>query len=160
MTVAPIHELGVLWRGAYESVLLKVRHEWNPEGCDNEAECRDSLLAFLRSVVPADVVVEKEYAHEGGRIDVFLQWPRLLSTARIYFELKFDLRDASEYDRLIGQLDRTGVGENDVVLVLCGATDRRFVARLRQKFATLLNPLTPLMEMTTASFAIVEKPSQ
>ena len=160
MTVAPINELGVLWRGAYESVLLKVRHDWNPEDCEDEADYRDSLVAFLRGVVPPDVLVEMEYPHEGGRIDVFVRWPRLLSTAKIYFELKCDLRVASEYDRLIGQLDRVGVGENDVVVVLCGDTDPRFTARLRQRFAGLLQPLVPFMDVTAASFTIVEKSSR
>jgi hypothetical protein len=53
--------------------LVKLVEQWEPGTLGSETEYRDSLLKFIRSSVPEDCRVEREYRHGGTTADLFIQ---------------------------------------------------------------------------------------
>src|SRR5689334_5107800 len=94
----------VAWGGLIEA-LVRVLRQWQPTGMTSERTCRDALLDFLREAVPPECRVESEYRHEGTTLDLYLSWKGYMLSDEVFFELKWDLTEKTEYDRLVGQIE-------------------------------------------------------
>lgn len=122
----------VVWEGLLDR-LVRVIREWAPRGLKTEKEYRDALAEFLRD--RADKAhIETEYRHSGTTADIYLRWEGFLKAHEVFIELKFNLRQKSQLDRLIGQLEQLNPARNKVILVLCGETSRTLSSRLRQRY--------------------------
>lgn len=149
-----LNELGVWWRGVHETLVIAIQNGWHPGRLENELAYKLDLHAFLREIVPQGVLVEKEYPHAGAHVDVWVKWPGIVfAPTEILIELKVDLQDMPQYDRLVGQLERVGVRDRLVIVVLCGDTDPRFVARLRQAYDDVIHAFP----VADSALAIIEK---
>lgn len=138
----------------FGSVVDRVRSEWSPGRLADERAYQRSLEAFLRAVLPGRAALSPEYPHLGGRLDFFIRFEGLVQRHEVIVELKHDLKDKAEFDRLVGQLEGLEPDRQEILLVLCGETRPDFLATLERRYEALMNPL-PGQE---PSFAIVCKP--
>lgn len=148
-----ISKLAVTWEGLL-TTLSKLVSKWQPPQLKNEVAYRDHLLALIRSSVPADTKVEKEYRHYGTTIDIWIRWVGLVFPGELALELKVNLKKKTEFDRLVGQIESLNPEKNAVLVVLVGDTDPSLIGRLQEKYASRIKPLAG----TTATLAIVEVP--
>jgi len=146
-----ISKLAVTWEGLLTS-FSKLVGKWRPPQQKNEAGYRDHLLALIRSSVPSDTKVEKEYRHHGTTIDIWIQWSGLVLSGELALELKVNLKKKTEFDRLVGQIESLKPEKNAVLVVLIGETDPSLLGRLQEKYSSFIKPLMG----TTATVAIVE----
>jgi len=146
-----IRKLAVTWEGLL-TVLFKLTSKWQPPRLKNEAAYRDHLLELIRSSVPSDTKVEKEYRHHGTTIDIWVRWTGLLFSGELALELKVNLRKKAEFDRLVGQIESLNPEANAVLVVLIGETDRSLLGRLQDKYSRFIKPPAG----TTPTLAIVE----
>jgi hypothetical protein len=93
----------VSFSGLFSPVLAHVR-EWTPEPAFTEAECQLQLAELLRNLAP-DGQVEREYMHNGCRIDLYIKHRGLLGGSDdIFIEAKLNLTTENEFKRLLGQI--------------------------------------------------------
>ena len=64
-------------------------------------------------------ISECEYRHLGTTIDTFVQWNGILSGDQVFIELKRNLTQKAELNRLIGQIDDLQPEEHNIIVVLC-----------------------------------------
>ena len=149
-----ISKLAVTWEGLLTAI-AKLTAQWHPPPLKNEAAYRDHLLALIRSAVPSDTKVEKEYRHHGTTIDIWVRWVGLAMSGELALELKVNLKKKTEFDRLVGQVESLNPEANAVLVVLIGETDRSLLGRLQEKYSRFITP--PIG--TSATLAIVEVPT-
>jgi hypothetical protein len=125
--------------GMLESV-YKVIKEWQPLNLPTEAQYRDSLIAFLREKLRR-AMIEKEYRHKGTTTDIYVKKQGILGSTEVFIELKRNLKQKSQVDRLIGQLGPLKPKANYVIVVLCGETEPALVDRLKEHYSTMLDDL-------------------
>ena len=118
---------------AYESV-IKLVQDWQPEVLPTEAKYRDSLIAFLRQRLNADTKIEPEYRHSGTTTDIYVQMPGFVGSSEVFVELKRNLTQKSQLDRLIGQLECLQPKKNNIIIVLCGDTNPALATRLKTQY--------------------------
>jgi hypothetical protein len=118
---------------AYENVIT-LAQEWQPEVLPTEAKYRDSLIAFLRQRMKPDIKIESEYRHCGTTTDIYVQQFGFLGPSDVFVELKRNLTQKSQLDRLIGQLECLLPRKNYIIVVLCGETNPALVARLKAQY--------------------------
>ena len=109
--------------------------KWAPEALHSELKYRDSLLSFLRSNIPPDCRIEREYRHNGTTTDIFLSWKGIIFDDEVFIELKRDLNKKTVLDRLVGQIESLEPGKRSIVIVLVGQSDKSLVDRLKAKYA-------------------------
>jgi len=143
--MARLNKLNMVLNGALAQVSSVIRNEWNPAKLSSELKYRDSLAAFLRESAP-DARVEVEYRHEGTTVDVYFKKEGFLGAAQIFIELKYNLRQKGEYDRLVGQLEQINPKKRRVIVVLCGDQhNESLLARLQERYKKAFSPM-PLEE--------------
>lgn len=113
---------------------------WTPmKGHSKESEYRDDLLNYLRENLNQPGVFQKEYIikKESGRsfADIVVHDGRARDGVGI--ELKYNLKNKSQTDRLYGQLDEHLKAYHDVLVVLCGNTNQEQLYYLKEKVRTL-----------------------
>jgi hypothetical protein len=118
---------------AYESV-IKLVQEWQPEVLPTELKYRDSLIAFLRQRMNAETKIEPEYRHSGTTTDIYVQQFSLFGSSEVFVELKRNLTQKAQLDRLIGQVECLQPKKNNVVIVLCGETNPALATRLKAQY--------------------------
>lgn len=132
-----MNKLTVAMNGLMPS-LQSLVEEWQPGKLQKELAYRDSLMNFIKQKAP-DAHVEREYRYEGTTLDLAVMWEGLVSNGRVFIELKLNLKQKSQLDRLVGQIELIDVGSNFLILVLCGETNSALYDRLRKKYRKYLN---------------------
>lgn len=125
----------------FAGIVLAVRQlleEWTPGELDSEKKHQESLFRFLQEQLP-DCMIRREYPDGGAVVDLYLKRKGFFGTEELFFELKHDLSDKAEFNRLVGQLMDMEPKRRKIVVVLCGKTDRSMVQRLREHFKDYLN---------------------
>jgi hypothetical protein len=117
---------------ALESVLKLVR-QWEPGAQPTELKYRDSLVAFIRENLK-DSKIETEYRHCGTTIDIYVKQPGFFSSSEVFVELKRDLKQKAQLDRLVGQVTSMGPDKSAIIVVLCGDTNPALVTRFKEVF--------------------------
>jgi len=115
--------------------VVNLIHEWKPEWLPKELKYRDSLASFLRERLPR-AIVEKEYRHSGTTSDLYVECSGFLRTTEVFIELKRDLLQKNQLDRLIGQLESLNPRKHRIIVVLCGETKPELLTRLRLHYAS------------------------
>jgi hypothetical protein len=110
--------------------------EWQPAKLLRELKYRDSLASFLRDRLPR-AIVEKEYRHSGTTSDLYVECSGFLWTSEVYIELKLNLLQKNQLDRLVGQLESLNPRRHRIIVVLCGETKPELLTRLRLQYASL-----------------------
>lgn len=146
-----ITKASVAWEGLLASLSREV-NDWNPENFDKETEYRDSLAAHLRACAP-DARIEKEYRHIGTTIDIYFEWQGFLDKDHVFIELKRNLTQKSQLDRLIGQTEGLEADKHKIIIVLCGKTDSALLDRLKAKYKRYTT------DALVPSMRIIDKPS-
>lgn len=111
---------------------------WRPIQMKTEQDYRDALLEHLRSIVPDDARVEREYRHYGTTMDLYLSWRGVLMNDEVFFELKKNLKRKSDFDRLVGQIEGLNPSKNKVAVILFGDTDAGLLSRLTEKYRDVM----------------------
>ena len=96
-----------------------------------ELEYSNALANYLRSALPEDARVEREYRHEGTTCDIYIAY----QSEEVFLEVKWRLARKADYDRLIGQVEGLKPKKNNVVVVLIGDTNEQLLCRLHAYFA-------------------------
>jgi len=115
--------------------VVNLIHEWKPEWLPKELKYRDSLASFFRERLPR-AIVEKEYRHSGTTSDLYVECSGFLRTTEVFIELKRDLLQKNQLDRLIGQLESLNPRKHRIIVVLCGETKPELLTRLRLHYAS------------------------
>lgn len=131
-------------------------HEWKPDKLPKELKYRDSLANFLRERLPR-AIVEKEYRHSGTTSDLYVECSGFLRTSEVFIELKRDLLQKNQLDRLIGQLESLNPRKHRIIVVLCGETKPELLTRLRLQYAGLADDYFGLKTMVIVVKAIAAR---
>jgi hypothetical protein len=116
--------------------VVNLIHLWQPDRFPKELKYRDSLANFLRERLP-QAIIEKEYRHSGTTSDLYVECNGFLRTSEVFIELKRDLLQKNQLDRLIGQLESLKPSKHRIIVVLCGETKPELLTRLRLQYASL-----------------------
>lgn len=108
--------------------------EWQPAKLPKELKYRDSLASFLRQRLPR-AIIEKEYRHSGTTSDLYVECNGFLRTTEVFIELKNNLLQKNQLDRLVGQLESLNPRKHRIIVVLCGETKPELLTRLRLQYA-------------------------
>jgi hypothetical protein len=131
--------------------VTKLIHEWKPDEQPTELKYRDSLLAFLRERLK-DAKIEREYRHSGTTTDIYVRQSGFLGTSEVFVELKRNLVQKAQLNRLIGQIEDLQPKRNHIVVVLCGETDPALLSRLKEHYgmSELWTPMVTVVLKRTA----------
>lgn len=110
------------------AALLK---DWHPSSLRNELEYSNALANHLRTVLPDDAQVDREYRHEGTTCDIRIAHK---VDDEVFLEMKWQLRKKAECDRLIGQVEGLKPRKNKIIVVLVGDTNLSLLGRLKAHF--------------------------
>ena len=135
--MARITKLGISSNGLLNSI-ENIISKWNPPALKNELAYSNDLAEFLRSALPEDARIEREYRHQGTTADLWVSYKGLMLNSEVFFEVKRNLKKKSDYDRLVGQIQGLKPDKNNVIVVLVGETDIKFLDRLKEQFAKYL----------------------
>lgn len=136
---------------AFDNV-VKLIKEWRPEAQPTELKYRDALAAFLRERLK-EAKVEKEYRHAGTTIDVYIKQSGFWGDSEAFVELKRNLLQKTQLDRLVGQVESLRPGKNALIVVMCGETNPALETRFREKYRLTTEFFAP------TAFALLMKPS-
>lgn len=117
----------------------KLVREWQPQALPTELQYRNSLITFLRERLK-DAQIEPEYRHKGTTTDIYVKQTGLLGSSEVFIELKRNLLQKSQYDRLVGQIESLEPGKNAIVVALCGETNPSLVTRFKEKYGITDGP--------------------
>ncbi len=136
--------------------VVNLIHQWKPARLPKELKYRDSLASFLRERLPR-AIVEKEYRHSGTTSDLYVECSGFLRTSEVFTELKRDLVQKNQLDRLIGQLESLNPRKHRIIVVLCGDTKPELLTRLRLHYASLADDYFGLKTMAIVVKAVAAR---
>ena len=88
----------------------------------SEAQCRDSLARHLQACFPKNKI-EVEFRIGMQIADIFIDFKNWAGDgAKVVVELKYDLQEMNEFNRLVGQIGGYVKSGAAVVVLLCGET--------------------------------------
>jgi|SRR5882762_2350514 len=125
---------------AFESV-SKLAKEWQPRPSPTELQYRNSLTELLRARLPK-AKIETEYRHSGTTIDIYAKEQGLFGFTEVFVELKRNLLQKPQLDRLVGQIESLQPGKNAILVVLCGDTNPALLTRFKEKYGLDSNAVT------------------
>ena len=102
--------------------VTKLIHSWKPVDCRTEKEYENSLYAHLRTTLPG-IVITPQFAFGRARTD-------LAVGNEVAIEIKKDLNDTSEFQRLLGQIHQFGDWRGYFIALLVGSTDPNLMDEL------------------------------
>ena len=105
---------------AFDNV-IKLAKQWQPDALPTELKYRDSLVGYLREKLPKEKV-EPEYRHLGTTTDIYVKQAGFFGSSEVFVELKRNLLQKAQYDRLVGQIESLEPKKNPIIVVLCGET--------------------------------------
>ena len=94
------------------NTVVNLIHQWQPDRLPKELKYRDFLAEFLRERLP-QAIVEKEYRHRGTTSDLYVECTGFLRSSEVFIELKRNLQQKNQLDRLIGQGEPEGEQAQD-----------------------------------------------
>ncbi|MGD0590748.1 MAG: hypothetical protein ABSA44_08120 [Bacteroidota bacterium] len=106
-------------------------NDWQPAQCKTEKDYETSLYNFLRSSLPG-IVVTPQYAFGRAKTDIAI-------SDKLAIEIKKDLNDTSEFQRLIGQVVQFKDWKGYFLILLTGKTDNNLRDDLQKKIDDLNN---------------------
>jgi hypothetical protein len=125
--------LSLAWDGLVAN-LSRAIDRWSPPDLGKETEYRDSLAAHLKECAP-NGRVQIEYRHLGTTTDIYFEFDGVFGNHKAFIELKRNLKQKSELDRLIGQTEHLKPRkDNVIIIVLCGDTAPALLDRLREQY--------------------------
>jgi hypothetical protein len=137
---------------AFDSV-LKFAKQWQPQAWPTELKYRDSLIAHLREQEQLrEAKIEPEYRHLGTTTDIYVKQSGFFGSSEVFVELKRNLVQKAQYDRLVGQIESLEPKKNSIIVILCGETNPALLTRLRQRYVKPLEGAAVFVP-----FEIVEK---
>lgn len=105
----------------------------------SEAQCRDSLAKHVQGCFP-NYRVEVEFRVGMQIADIFIDFKNWFGDgARVVVELKYDLQEMNECNRLVGQIGGYVDFGADVVVLLCGDTKAELAECVAKRLATFTN---------------------
>ncbi len=135
---------------AFDSV-VKLAKLWQPQVLPTELKYRDSLVSYLREKLPKEKI-EPEYRHLGTTMDIYVKQAGFFGSSEVFVELKRNLLQKAQYDRLVGQIETLEPKNHPIIVVLCGETNPALLTRLRDRY---VKPLSG--EVLFYPFEILEK---
>jgi hypothetical protein len=105
--------------------------EWQPSQYKTEKDYENSLYDFLRNSLPG-VVITPQYGFGRARTDIVV-------SDKVAIEIKKDLNDTSEFQRLIGQVVQFKDWRGYFLILLTGRTDNNLRDDLQKKIDDLNN---------------------
>ena len=117
---------------AFESVNKLVK-EWQSRSLPTELKYRDSLTTFLRENLRNEKI-ETEYRHSGTTIDIYVKQSGFFGSTEVFIELKRNLLQKAQLDRLVGQIESLEPAKNAVIVILCGETNPALVTRFKERY--------------------------
>jgi hypothetical protein len=136
--------------------VVNLIHQWQPDRLPKELKYRDSLADFLRARLP-QAIVEKEYRHSGTTSDLYVECTGFLRSSEVFIELKRNLQQKNQLDRLVGQLESLKPSKHRIIVVLCGETKPELLTRLRLQYAGLADDYFGLKTMAIVVKAAVAR---
>ncbi len=124
----------VALNGLLPRVAQLISDDWQPGKQATEIAYRNSLLKYLRDIVPEDCRVEREYRHSGTTTDIYISWKGILASDEIFIEIKRNLQKKTVFNRLVGQIEELNPGKHKIILLLTGYTDEAFLGRLKSRY--------------------------
>ena len=124
----------VMWGGLLAAVETFIGR-WRPNDLRGELQFRNDLFERLKSAVPSNAVVQKEYRHLGTTIDLWIQWKGFIFDTEFGLELKVNLTKKTDFDRLIGQIESMDPSITKIIVVLIGRTDDSHIMKLRHRYS-------------------------
>lgn len=118
---------------------------WRPIDCQTEKDYEESLYGHLRSCLPG-IVITPRYAFGRARTDLAID-------NEVAIEIKKDLKDTSEFQRLLGQILQFNEWKGYSVVLLVGFTDPNLLDELRKHASKIPGPFI------NPKVVIVEKPN-
>ena len=97
--------------------------------------CRDSLIAFLREQLKPDTTnIEPEYRPSGTTTDIYVTESGFFGSSEVFVELKRNLTQKAQLDRLVGQIASLQPDKNNIIVVLCRKTNPALLSRFKELF--------------------------
>src|ERR1051325_4275833 len=93
-------------------------NKWQPGELPTELAYRDSLAKYLRENLPKDDKVETESRHTGTTADIYVKHSGFWGTSETFVELKRNLKQKAQFDRLVGQIHGLKPKDNKIIVVL------------------------------------------
>ena len=118
---------------AFDNVYKLVK-DWQLQACPTELQYRKALTIFLRQRMPKGTTVDPEYRHKGTTTDIYVTQPGFFESSEVFIELKRNLLQKAQYDRLVGQIEELEPGKSAILVILCGETNPSMVTRLKEKY--------------------------
>lgn len=109
----------------------KLVDEWNPSKCKTEKAFENSLIEFLQENLEGKDVV-KQYGIGRSKVDIGVD-------KKVFIELKKDLDTTAKLQRLLGQMDLYSKDLDNLLVVVCGKTDKNIEKSLREKVKDMDN---------------------
>ncbi len=96
--------------------------EWKPRGCKTEKDYEESLYNYLEKQLEGKEIT-KQYGVGRVKVD-------LAVNKKVFIELKNDLKNTGQLQRLIGQLELYAKDLNNIIIVICGDVDKNLLKQL------------------------------
>ncbi len=96
--------------------------EWRPRSCKTEKDYEESLYNYLEKQLEGKEIT-KQYGMGRSRVD-------LAVNKKVYIELKKDLKNTGQLQRLIGQLEIYSKDLSNIIIVICGDVDNNLLKQL------------------------------
>lgn len=99
--------------------------EWKPRGCETEKDFEKSLYNYLEKAMEGKEIT-KQYGVGRSKVDIAIG-------KKVFIELKKDLKNTGQLQRLIGQIEIYEKDLANVIVVLCGEVDKNLLKQLMDK---------------------------
>ena len=99
----------------------KLVKEWKPRGCGTEKDYEKSLYNHLEKDMPGKITMQ--YGMGRSKVDIAVG-------KKVFIELKKDMKNTNQLQRLIGQIEIYSKDLNNIIIVLCGEVDKNLLKQL------------------------------
>lgn len=99
--------------------------KWKPRDCETEKDYEKSLYNYLERVMQGKEIT-KQYGVGRSKVD-------LAVGKKVYIELKKDLKNTGQLQRLFGQLEIYSKDLDNIIIIICGDIDKNLFKQLRDQ---------------------------
>jgi hypothetical protein len=99
--------------------------KWKPRDCETEKDYENSLYNYLEKVMKGKEIT-KQYGVGRSKVD-------LAVGKKVFIELKKDLKNTGQLQRLFGQLELYSKDLGNIMIILCGEIDKNLLKQLRDQ---------------------------
>jgi hypothetical protein len=104
-------------------------NEWEPLGFTKESEAEIQLTAHLKSLHP-NLEIRNQFPHDRVIADIVVE-------KRLAIELKLNLTDNNEFNRLLGQIDHYYQWGVNLIIVVVGDCREDYLLMINRKLSKL-----------------------